>query len=92
LAGHIGERVVVQGWLSQQRSSGKIRFLVLRDGTGLLQCVVVKSEVTPELWESSGALTLESSMRITGTIKEDKRSPGGVEMVLEELQPIQIAD
>lgn len=80
LPSHVGASVTVQGWVTTTRSSGKIAFLVLRDGSGYLQCVVVKSEVAPEVWERFGTLTQETSLRVTGVVRADARSPGGVEL------------
>ncbi len=80
LKDHAGTTVTVRGWVSHLRSSGKIAFIVLRDGTGLLQCVVVKSEVSAETWERFGALTIESSAAVTGAVRADARAPGGFEL------------
>jgi len=81
---HIGEKsgqtATVEGWLFQKRSSGKIQFLIVRDGTGYLQAVVPKAEVPPEAWEAAERATQEASIRVTGTVREDKRAPGGFEM------------
>jgi len=80
----IGERsgaaATVRGWLYNRRSSGKIQFLIVRDGTGYLQAVVPKAEVSPEVWEKAEKTTQECSLRVTGTVREDKRAPGGFEM------------
>ncbi len=88
---HVGEEVTIRGWLYHKRSSGKIRFLVVRDGTGLLQCVMVKANVTEEVFALSDALTQESSLAVTGMVKKDDRAPGGVEMEITSLSVIQIA-
>jgi len=80
LPGLAGQTVTVNGWVATTRSSGKIAFLVLRDGSGYLQCVVVKSEVGPEVWERFATLTQETSLSVTGTARPDARSPGGVEL------------
>jgi asparaginyl-tRNA synthetase len=85
LGGHVGERVTLKGWLYHKRSSGKLKFLVLRDGTGFLQCVAFARDVPPELFERCDRLPLESSMRVTGTVRRDERAPGGFELGLEEL-------
>jgi asparaginyl-tRNA synthetase len=76
----VGQTVTVNGWVATTRSSGKIAFLVLRDGSGYLQCVVVKSEVAPEVWDRFGQLTQETSLAVTGTARPDARSPGGFEL------------
>lgn len=67
------------------RSSGKVAFLVLRDGTGLLQCVVVKTAVSPELWERFAQLTLETSIAVSGEVRADARAPGGFELGVSDL-------
>jgi asparaginyl-tRNA synthetase len=81
---HVGEKTgqtaTVEGWLFQKRSSGKIQFLVVRDGSGYLQAVVPKAEVAAETWEAAERATQETSLRVTGTVREDKRAPGGFEM------------
>ncbi len=86
LGGHAGERVTLKGWLYQKRSSGKVKFLVLRDGTGLLQCVAFSRDVPPELFERCDRASLESSIRVTGTVRKDDRAPGGFELGLEDLE------
>lgn len=82
---HVGETITVQGWLAQKRSSGKIKFLVVRDGTGYLQCVAFKKEVKPELFERCDRVPLESSLAVRGAVRRDDRAPGGFELGIEEL-------
>ncbi len=86
---HIGEKsgqsATVQGWLFGRRSSGKIQFLIVRDGTGYLQCVVPKAEVSPQTWEAAERATQESSLSVTGTVRQDERAPGGFEMTATEV-------
>ncbi len=77
---HVGETVTLKGWLFNKRSSGKVKFLILRDGTGYLQCVVFKGNVTPEVFELADHIGQESSFEITGKIKEEPRAIGGYEM------------
>ena len=81
---HIGEEAgqtaTVRGWLYNRRSSGKIQFLIVRDGTGYLQAVVVRSEVDPAVWDTAERATQECSLSVTGFIREEKRAPGGYEM------------
>ena len=91
LSKHVGEEVTISGWLNHKRSSGKVRFLVVRDGTGLLQCVMVKSAVPEEVFNAFDSLTQESSLRVTGKVKKDDRAPGGYEMELSNVAIIQIA-
>ena len=80
---HVGDRVVVRGWLSQKRAGGKIKFLIVRDGTGLLQCVAFVKDVPPELFDRCDRVPLESSLEVTGTVRQDARAPGGHELALE---------
>ncbi|MEX2535900.1 MAG: asparagine--tRNA ligase [Trueperaceae bacterium] len=80
LSRHPGTRVEISGWLTGLRSSGKIAFLQLRDGTGFVQGVLVRNEVGEELFELARSLTQESSVRVTGEVREDTRSPSGVEL------------
>jgi asparaginyl-tRNA synthetase len=85
---HVGETVTVRGWVVTTRSSGKIAFLVLRDGTGSVQGVLSKKEVSEDTWTAFGALTQEASLAMTGVVRDDPRSPGGVELSVTGLQPI----
>jgi asparaginyl-tRNA synthetase len=80
LPGRVGQAVTVRGWVTHVRSSGKVAFVVLRDGSGILQAVLVKSAVAPEAWERFGQLTHETSLAITGEVRADARAPGGVEL------------
>ena len=80
IGGSAGASATVEGWLYNKRSSGKIQFLIVRDGTGYLQVVVPRAEVPPEVWETAEKLTQESSLRVTGLVREEKRAPGGFEM------------
>jgi asparaginyl-tRNA synthetase len=77
---HVGEEVLVQGWLHNKRSSGKLQFLTVRDGSGFAQAVMAKAAVSPEAWEASDKAGQESSLELTGRVKEDKRAPGGYEV------------
>jgi len=92
LAEHVGQEVTLKGWLYNKRSSGKLQFLMLRDGTGLVQCVVFKGNVSDEIFESAKKLTQESSVEITGTVKKDERQVGGHEIDVKELTVISIAE
>jgi asparaginyl-tRNA synthetase len=88
---HVGETVSIHGWLYHKRSSGKIRFLVVRDGTGLLQCVMVKGMVADEIFALFDGLTQESSLVVTGKVKKDDRAPGGCELEVAGVEPLQTA-
>lgn len=80
IAQHAGETITLKGWLYNKRSSGKLHFLQLRDGTATIQCVVFKGDVTPEVFEAADKVSQESSIEVTGIVKEDKRSPLGFEL------------
>ena len=88
LSRHDGAAVTVQGWVSTTRSSGKIAFVVLRDGTGYLQVVFSRKEVADETWERLGTLTQEASVAVTGTVRAEPRAPGGYEMHGTALTPL----
>jgi len=78
--GHVGEEVRVQGWLHNKRSSGKLQFLIVRDGSGFAQAVMARAAVPPEAWEAAEKAGQESSLEVTGKVREDKRAPGGYEV------------
>ena len=92
IAQYLGEDIVLKGWLYNKRSSGKLFFLQLRDGTGVIQCVVFKGDVSEETFEAARKLTQESSIEITGTVKEDKRSDIGYEVSVKELKLVHLAE
>src|SRR5271166_6051649 len=81
---HAGERVTIQGWLYNLRKSGKIVFPVIRDGSGMLQCVAVKANLPEAVFESLKNLTQESSLTVTGTIRAEARAHGGFELDVED--------
>lgn len=83
---HTDEKVHIRGWLHNMRSSGGIHFLLIRDGTGIIQCTVKKGSVEDRIFIETKDLTQESSLEITGTVKEDKRAPGGYEIRVENLK------
>ncbi|MCC6276925.1 MAG: asparagine--tRNA ligase [Oligoflexia bacterium] len=85
LSQHVGQTVELRGWVYNTRSSGKIKFLLLRDGTGVCQCVYFKGDCNPESFEAFEKLTQESCVYVTGTVKEEKRSPGGYELSAKNL-------
>ena len=85
---HLNQEVTIGAWLTNKRSSGKIAFLQLRDGTGFMQGVVVKSEVDEETFQLAKDITQESSLYITGTITEDNRSDLGYEMQVKSIEVI----
>jgi asparaginyl-tRNA synthetase len=81
-----GRTVVVRGWVMTTRSSGKIAFVMLRDGTGYLQVVLSKKDVPDAAWEALGRLTQETSVEVTGLVRADTRAPGGVELTAADLK------
>jgi len=89
LSNHVGAEVVLKGWLYNLRSSGKIAFPQLRDGTGVVQCVVLKTAITPELWEQLKGLGQESALTIKGTVRADSRAPGGYEIDVTNAEVLQ---
>jgi len=86
LGRHEGAEITIGGWVDQLRVHGKVAFMVVRDGTGYVQCVLVKKELPPEVWEAGIALSQESSVKVTGAVRADARSPGGYEMGLTGLE------
>ncbi len=85
LPGHVGGTVTVQGWVTTTRSSGKIAFIVLRDGTGLLQAVVLKKDVPEAVWTAFAGLTQETCVAVTGAVRAEPRAPGGHELTVTAL-------
>ncbi len=86
---YAGQEVILQGWLYNLRESGKLLFPLFRDGTGIIQGVVVKSAVPPEVFDAVRGLTQESSLRVTGKVRADKRAPGGYEMDVLSVEVLQ---
>ncbi len=84
-----GQQITLHGWLYNLRESGKLLFPQFRDGTGIMQAVVSKADVSPEVWERTAELTQESSVIAHGTVRADKRAPGGYELVLNDLTVVQ---
>jgi asparaginyl-tRNA synthetase len=91
LKDHVGEKVELRGWVYNSRSSGKIKFLLLRDGSGVCQCIFFKGACDETSFENFGELTQESSVKVVGTVKEEARSPGGFELSAESFEVYQIA-
>ncbi len=90
-ADYVGTKVTIEGWLVGKRSSGKILFLEVRDGTGFMQCVMSRGEVGDEAFDLADSLTQESSIRVTGTVSEDSRAPGGYELSATAVELVQLA-
>ncbi len=88
---YVGQEVTLQGWLYNKRSSGKIKFPILRDGTGMVQGVVLKNQVSDEVFHRVDELTQESSFIMQGTVRKEERAPGGYELDVTDIQIISIA-
>src|SRR5918995_5112356 len=86
LRAHAGKAVTLRGWVVTTRSSGKIAFVVLRDGSALVQGVLSKKEVSEATWTAFGTLTQETSVALTGAVREEPRSPGGYELMMTGLE------
>jgi asparaginyl-tRNA synthetase len=80
LSAHVGQTVTVRGWVTHVRSSGKVAFAVIRDGTGIMQAVFVKTQLPPDVWDRFKELTLETSVYVTGEVRTEPRAPGGFEL------------
>jgi len=91
LAEFEGREVTLRGWVYNWRKKGKIRFIILRDGFGYLQCVVFRPEVGEDVWQAAVELTQESSLEISGVVAADERAPGGFELKVTGIEPVQIA-
>ena len=90
---HVGEEITLQGWLYNKTDKGRLQFLQVRDGTGIVQAVVFQKDVSPEAFASAQKVTLESSLVVTGVVREDKRAPGvpgGFEVGVKNLEIVQL--
>ena len=92
IAKYRDREIEVRGWVYNKRSSGKVRFLIVRDGTGLLQATAFSADSDAPLFRTFDSLTQESSVIVRGLVREDKRAPGGYELTLREIEVIQIAE
>jgi asparaginyl-tRNA synthetase len=88
---YLGQEVTLKGWLYNKSSKGKLIFLQLRDGSGIIQCVLFKGDVSEEIFKLADGLTQESSLTVTGIVKEDKRSKLGYEIGVKNLSLIQLS-
>ena len=88
LKNHAEQQVTLSGWLYNSRGSGKVQFLIIRDGTGLCQCIVEKGKVSDELFEQLKRLGQESSLAVTGLVRADERSVGGYELAVTDAKII----
>lgn len=95
IAQYVGQEVVLQGWLYHRTDKGKLQFLLVRDGTGFIQCVVFQKDVPEEVFAAAARLTQESSLIVTGGVRQDPRAPGvppGYEVSVTDLKVVQMAD
>ncbi len=90
IAAHVGKPVTIKGWLADRTDKGKLQFLRVRDGTGFIQAVVFAKDVSPEVFDAAKRLLQESSVVVTGVPRAEPRAPGGYEMSVQDLQPVQI--
>ena len=86
LKDYVGQTITLNGWVHNKTEKGKLVFIMLRDGTGFVQCVVFKGNVTEEVFENAKRLTQESSISIIGSVREDSRAPGGFEIDVIDLK------
>ena len=92
LTEHVGDTVTMRGWLHNRRSSGRLQFLIFRDGSGFMQAVVSKADVSEDAWNDTLALTHESSIELSGIVREDVRAPGGCELNVTDVKVFQVAE
>ncbi len=86
LADHVGEQVTIRGWLYNKRSSGKLHFLEVRDGSGMVQAVVFKGDVSPELFTQADHIQQETSIELAGTVKEHGKIKGQYELQVKDVK------
>jgi asparaginyl-tRNA synthetase len=89
---HEGQEITIKGWLHNKRSSGKIQFLIIRDGTGYIQGVVVANAISPEVFQQFDQLTQESAIIVHGKVRADKRAPSGYELDVSSYEIVSIAE
>jgi asparaginyl-tRNA synthetase len=92
IGAHDGSEVSLRGWVYNKRSSGKLQFILLRDGTGLIQCVAFRGNFTPDQFEALEKITQESSIEVRGKVRKDSRAPGGYELDVIGFEPLQVAE
>ncbi|RPJ50127.1 MAG: asparagine--tRNA ligase, partial [Acidobacteria bacterium] len=92
IARHEGQEVTLKGWVYNRTDKGKLRFLMLRDGSGLIQAVVFQKAVSPEAFTAADTVTQESSVIVTGKVRADQRAPGGYELDVSSVEIVQLAE
>lgn len=90
IAAHEGKQITVKGWVYNRTDKGKLQFVLVRDGTGVLQCVAFQRDVGEKLFADVLSLTQESAVIVTGTVRADRRAPGGFELQLQDLEIVQL--
>ncbi|MGO9601854.1 MAG: asparagine--tRNA ligase [Candidatus Binataceae bacterium] len=88
LGRHLGEEVTLRGWLYNRRSSGKLHFILIRDGTGICQCVASKADLGDEAFTAADHMGQETSIEVTGIAREDQRAPGGIELTAKSVHQV----
>src|SRR6187397_1357776 len=88
IGAHEGEEVTIKGWLHNRRSSGKIHFLILRDGSGFIQAVMSKAAVGDDVFKTADHLSQETAVIVTGTVRVDARAPGGYEIDVKQFEVV----
>src|SRR5215470_1201058 len=83
---HAGDEITLKGWLHNKRSSGKIHFLIVRDGTGFVQAVMSKAAVGEEMFRAADHLSQETALMVTGTVRADSRAPSGFEIDVKRIE------
>lgn len=89
---HVGGEALVKGWLYNKRSSGKVQFLQVRDGSGIVQCVMGKGDVPEDVFKACDLLPQESALTVRGVVREDKRAPGGYEIQAKAVEIVHVAE
>lgn len=91
VANYVDQEITIKGWLYNKRDKGRLQFLILRDGTGMIQGVAFKKEIGPEAFEAARVVTQESAIEATGVVRADDRAPSGFELSLTDLHIVQLA-
>ena len=92
ISNYAGQEVTLKGWVYSRTDKGRLQFITVRDGSGYIQAVAFQKEISPEAFEAARSLTQESSLIVTGVVREDPRAPGGYELSLSDVQIVQLAE
>src|SRR5262245_41303608 len=90
IANYVGKSVVIKGWLADKTNKGRLQFLKVRDGTGLIQATVFERAVAPESFAAARGVTQESSLEVTGDVRAEPRAPGGYELSVTAVNVLQV--